>query len=115
MAKRCRKVNIEDKKFWNVIYNELSRDNTNEIYRPKYIKHSNSERYSSVYPVNTSDLKVYSIDSKLGLSLAKEIADHFDLDIVISSEYTKIGMISYAIIKIPVAIMNTIYNDDYED
>ena len=112
---RKRTVNFEDKKFWNVVYNELLRSNSNEKYHAKYIAIPNSKRYTEVYPVGDSDLKVYSVDSVLGLDVAKEVANHFDLDIVIKNENTQIGIIACAIVKIPKAIMYTIYNDDYED
>lgn len=112
---RKKTINLEDKKFWNVIYNELSRNNCNDKFHCKYIARSNFDRYCDVYPVNESDLKVYESDSRIGLNVAKEVAEHFDLDIVFGTERTKYGKSSYAIIKIPRAIMNTIYNDDYED
>ena len=112
---RKRTVNLEDKKFWNVVYNELLRSNSNEKCHDKYIAIPNYKRYAEVYPVGDSDLKVYSVDSVLGISFAEEVANHFDLDIIIKNENTRVGIVTCAIVKIPKAIMNTTYNDDYED
>ena len=102
----------DDLRFWNVVYSDLISQNKLE----KHIKNYPSKRrYREVYPENESDLKVYETDSPDGLMFAKVVAEHYDLDINIKSEFTVEGRISCAVIHIPKAIMNTLYNNDYED
>ena len=101
----------EDREFWTVVYNELSRD----VKADRYIKSTSRYRYQNVYPSGNYDIKIYKSDSCKGLDFAKSVADHFDLDFLVGTEKTKEGISIYGIIRIPSAIAHTIYEDDYED
>ena len=111
-----KKLTNEDKLFWNVVYNELVRTNSNECAaNGKYLKIKGEDRYTDAYPVNKCDIKVYSVDSPLGFDVALEVACHFDLDIDLGYELTKFGKCEYSIIHIPEYLAKCVYNDDYED
>ena len=110
-----RKLQTEDKLFWNVVYNELVRVDSCEVHLPKYLKIRCEKRYTDAYPVNFSDIKVYACDSTEGFYVANEVANHFDLDIEYGIENTKFGQVAFAIIKIPKYLYDKVYNDDYED
>lgn len=112
MRKKSKEDQIDDLRFWNVVYNDLSCASKLD----KHIKgYTSSDRYKEVYPYSESDIKVYETDSDLGLEFAKIVAEHYDLDIVVRVEKSYTTKIKYAIIKIPKAIMNTLYNNDYEE
>lgn len=112
MRKKSKEDQIDDLRFWNVVYSDLSCVSKLD----KHIKgYTSFDRYREVYPYSNSDIKVYEADSNLGLEFAKVVAEHYDLDIIIKSERVCNSQLKYAIIKIPEAIMDTLYNNDYEE
>lgn len=112
MRKKSIEDQLDDCRFWNVVYNDLSCVNKLD----KHIKgYASRYRYKEVYPCNSSDIKVYEKDSELGLEFAKIVAKHYDLDIAIKVESVDRHVDRFAVIKIPEAIMNSLYNDEYEE